>query len=205
MVRRLGRACAAAGTHHIHSGELLGEVFDGDMREAIGLQQMSRRHKCRRQTQTAELLREVCVVVVVPRGRRDRNSGPGQPLETVQRLVVHFGAGQALRRERDDLLQIGNSPVLRVPVEPHMQRGHQALLVLLGERLGDHLLAVQALVALQQQVNDLLRVRERAVRGEEHVHEGALQLAVVGGQRLDEARQRRRLHEAHTHRFPFQV
>lgn len=64
---------------------------------------------------------------------------------------------------------------------------------------------VQPLVPVQQQFEHLLRLRKGPVRGEKHVHERTLQLAVVRRQGVHQPGQGGRLDEPHPDRFPLQV
>uniref|UniRef100_A0A182V017 Uncharacterized protein n=1 Tax=Anopheles merus TaxID=30066 RepID=A0A182V017_ANOME len=65
-------------------------------------------------------------------------------------------------------------------------------------------LGVQLLIPVEQQLEHLLRLREGAEGVQEHVHERALELAVVGREGIDQPGQGGRLDEPHAHRLPFQ-
>lgn len=63
----------------------------------------------------------------------------------------------------------------------------------------------EGFIPLQQQLQHLGWLAEAPVGGQEDVDVCGLQLAIVGGQGLHEPFHSARLHEAHSHRFPFQV
>uniref|UniRef100_A0A182PZJ7 Uncharacterized protein n=1 Tax=Anopheles farauti TaxID=69004 RepID=A0A182PZJ7_9DIPT len=83
--------------------------------------------------------------------------------------------------------------------------GSFLVLIRQGLRLQEGRFGVQLLVPVEQQLEHLLRLREGAVGVQEHVHERALELTVVGREGIDQPGEGGRLNEPHPYRLPLQV
>lgn len=129
---------------------------------------------------------------------------PLEPVQPVLGLKLELGAVEALLRELEEPGEQGMTrgwlPVAQIGVQPDVQGLDQGLAVLLAAGA-----ALQGVVSREQQLEDLMRARERPIRRQEDVYVGGLQLAVVVRQALDQPLHRAGLQEAHPHRLPFQV
>lgn len=72
-------------------------------------------------------------------------------------------------------------------------------------RLQGVIVSSESFIPLQQQLEHLGRLAEAPVGGQEDVDVSGLELAIISGQSLDQPLDGARLHEAYSHRFPFEM